>query len=164
MPLSDLSPPMNKTSVCHNEEPTAEFCRDLLLRAGPFFLVCTVVVKNKSRCAANWRGNYLNSVRQTLAVSITFAILFWWWLEVIVTDWQLKNHSKNKQTKKPTQMFEDLVISPDRVQVTVNMRMAWMPSRWGVALFPDRCSLHHPVHVCGLFPLLKQAGSFIAQF
>lgn len=74
LPLSDLSPSVNKSSICHKEETTAEFCRDFLLRAVPFFLACRVV-KNKFRCPASWRGNYLNSVRQTLAISITSAIL-----------------------------------------------------------------------------------------
>lgn len=64
-------PSHEKISVCHNEE----LCR------GPLERMCHIpgmqcLVKSKSRCTVDWKGNYLNSVKQTLAVSVTL-LLFW---------------------------------------------------------------------------------------
>lgn len=48
-------------------------------------------------------------------------------------------------------MLEYLVFPSDLVQVTTHRRIAGAPGLWAVVLFPDRCSLRHPVNVHGLF-------------
>lgn len=52
---------------------------------------------------------------------------------------------------KTTHMLEYLVFPSDLVQVTTHRRIAGAPIQWAVVLFPDRCSLRHPVNVHGLF-------------
>lgn len=61
---------MNKTSVGHSEELKTELFAKTLSTIFPGH--GQFLVKNKFRYIVNWKGNNLNSVRQTLAVTATF--------------------------------------------------------------------------------------------
>lgn len=80
LPSSDLSSPMEKASICHNDDPITG--RDPSVRAVPVFLMCRA--SHDKQVVWLTDKNYLNSVRQTLAASVIFfffvcCFFFKWW-------------------------------------------------------------------------------------